>query len=93
MYDDKQKFQGNWKCCDCDKDITELPFKPKNTENLRCLDCHKKNSPKKENKFKKQAYNNNGKGWPCSECGNNITELPFDPRDTSTLKCKDCFRK
>jgi CxxC-x17-CxxC domain-containing protein len=30
--------------------------------------------------------------WTCNECGASITELPFEPRDTSTLKCRDCMR-
>lgn len=31
--------------------------------------------------------------WTCSVCGNPITQLPFQPRDTSNLKCLDCFKK
>jgi CxxC-x17-CxxC domain-containing protein len=29
--------------------------------------------------------------WPCSGCGKAITELPFEPRRTDGLKCRDCF--
>jgi len=32
-------------------------------------------------------------GWTCSGCGGAITSLPFEPRDTSNLKCLDCFKK
>jgi CxxC-x17-CxxC domain-containing protein len=31
--------------------------------------------------------------WQCSVCGGEITSLPFTPRDTSGLKCLDCFKK
>lgn len=31
--------------------------------------------------------------WTCSGCGTAITQLPFEPRDTSNLKCLDCFKK
>ncbi len=31
--------------------------------------------------------------WKCSGCGNAITELPFEPRNTENLKCRDCFIK
>jgi len=31
--------------------------------------------------------------WQCSICGGEITSLPFTPRDTSGLKCLDCFKK
>ena len=41
-----QKFTGNWKCADCGKEITELPFQPDENrlDSLRCRDCYK---PKK----------------------------------------------
>ena len=32
-------------------------------------------------------------GWKCSSCGGTITSLPFEPRDTSNLKCLDCFKR
>ncbi len=31
--------------------------------------------------------------WKCAMCGNTISSLPFEPRDTSNLKCLDCFKK
>ena len=31
--------------------------------------------------------------WTCSTCGGPITSLPFTPRDTSNLKCLDCFKR
>jgi CxxC-x17-CxxC domain-containing protein len=31
--------------------------------------------------------------WTCSSCGAAITSLPFTPRDTSNLKCLDCFKR
>jgi CxxC-x17-CxxC domain-containing protein len=39
----RKMYQGNWKCADCGKDITELPFEPdpNRTDNLRCRDCYK----------------------------------------------------
>lgn len=91
--DDRPKFQGDWKCCDCGAAITELPFEPRDTENLRCFECHKKNRPQRNDKPQRQMYDNNREGWQCSECGGRIDKLPFDPRDTSTLKCRDCFQK
>jgi CxxC-x17-CxxC domain-containing protein len=30
--------------------------------------------------------------WTCAGCGGAITSLPFLPRDTSNLKCLDCFK-
>lgn len=31
--------------------------------------------------------------WTCSGCGAAITELPFEPRGTSGLTCRDCHMK
>lgn len=31
--------------------------------------------------------------WQCAQCGAAITSLPFSPRDTSNLKCIDCFKR
>jgi CxxC-x17-CxxC domain-containing protein len=39
---DRPKFSGAWKCAGCESDITSLPFEPRDTSNLKCLDCFKK---------------------------------------------------
>jgi CxxC-x17-CxxC domain-containing protein len=31
--------------------------------------------------------------WSCANCGAAIASLPFTPRDTSNLKCLDCFKR
>ncbi len=31
--------------------------------------------------------------WSCSECGAEITELPFEPDGERPLFCRDCHRK
>lgn len=31
--------------------------------------------------------------WQCASCGGSINSLPFTPRDTSNLKCLDCFKR
>jgi len=40
--EEKKMFEGDWKCADCGNPITKLPFEPKSTNNLRCVDCFKK---------------------------------------------------
>lgn len=32
-------FKGNWKCSECGKEITELPFKPSPDRPVYCRDC------------------------------------------------------
>ncbi len=41
---EKPKFAGSWQCASCGGTITSLPFTPKNTSNLKCLDCFKKSA-------------------------------------------------
>lgn len=38
---EKPKFTGDWTCAGCGAPITSLPFQPRDTSNLKCLDCFK----------------------------------------------------
>lgn len=38
---EKPKFSGDWNCAGCGASITSLPFQPRDTSNLKCLDCFK----------------------------------------------------
>lgn len=38
---EKAKFSGDWRCAGCGGSITSLPFSPRDTSNLKCLDCFK----------------------------------------------------
>lgn len=31
--------------------------------------------------------------WKCSECGAEITELPFEPSPDRPIYCRECWRK
>jgi CxxC-x17-CxxC domain-containing protein len=37
----RKKYQGNWKCSECEVEITELPFEPDTSGErpLYCKDC------------------------------------------------------
>lgn len=39
---EKPKFTGDWQCAGCGASITSLPFQPRDTSNLKCIDCFKK---------------------------------------------------
>jgi len=39
---EKKLFQGDWQCSLCGNQITSLPFEPRSTANLKCIDCFKK---------------------------------------------------
>lgn len=30
--------------------------------------------------------------WKCAQCGADVTELPFSPREGSDVFCRDCYR-
>jgi hypothetical protein len=38
---EKPKFEGNWACAICGATIASLPFEPRSTENLKCIECFK----------------------------------------------------
>jgi len=86
----RQMFQGNWKCGKCGADITELPFQPdpEREGDLKCRDCHRAGISNRA-RGDRQMHQGN---WQCSKCDGSITELPFEPRDTGNLMCRDCFR-
>ncbi|QQG46638.1 MAG: hypothetical protein HYY55_00955 [Candidatus Niyogibacteria bacterium] len=31
--------------------------------------------------------------WKCSDCGAEITKLPFEPKEGRPVFCLDCYRK
>jgi CxxC-x17-CxxC domain-containing protein len=88
-------FQGNWTCSGCGAAITQLPFEPRSSAGLTCRDCHaKKVSGGGDSSAPQQGDRPKVEGnWTCSGCGGAITSLPFTPRDTSNLKCLDCYKK
>lgn len=88
--------QGNWTCSGCGAAITELPFEPRSSAGLKCRDCHSKS--RGSSSAPRQGGNGGDRpmfegNWTCSGCGNAITKLPFQPRDTTNLKCMDCFKQ
>ena len=43
-FGERKMYQGNWKCSECGKEITQLPFEPDpaRLSQLKCRDCHQK---------------------------------------------------
>lgn len=39
---ERPRFSGEWQCATCGTAITSLPFSPRSTDNLKCLDCFKR---------------------------------------------------
>ncbi len=40
--------------------------------------------------FPRKMYQGN---WKCSDCGTEITELPFEPSGDRPLYCRECHAK
>lgn len=89
----RQMVQGNWTCSDCGKEITELPFQPSGDRPVHCKDCWAKKRSENRSNFQDRAPRQMVQGnWACSECGKEITELPFEPKGDRPVLCKDCWR-
>ena len=102
-------YQGNWTCSKCGGAITELPFEPRSNSGLTCRNCFLKEKDAPTDAPAPDTANDSAAptdapaapsekpnftgDWQCSECGGSITELPFEPRNTSNLRCRDCFLK
>lgn len=92
----RQMTQGNWTCKNCQTPITELPFEPRDPDNVLCKNCHMQNRPERSDRGSfgdrgpRQMVQGN---WTCSECGKEITELPFMPSGDRPINCRDCHAK
>jgi len=38
----REMVKGNWKCSECEKEITELPFEPSQDRPIYCRECWSK---------------------------------------------------
>ncbi|PIU42715.1 MAG: hypothetical protein COS98_01490 [Parcubacteria group bacterium CG07_land_8_20_14_0_80_35_11] len=47
----RKMFKGNWKCSECGKEITELPFEPSGDRPLYCRECHAKRRPQRSERY------------------------------------------
>jgi len=90
---ERQMFKGDWKCVECDKEITELPFQPKEGQELHCKECYISKREKSGGSSKRSFDRPMVQGdWQCSDCNKEITELPFKPVDGRPIYCRDCYR-
>ncbi len=90
--------QGNWKCAQCGNEITQLPFSPRDDQldTLKCRDCYRASRPERpaqSDRGPRGADRPMVQGsWKCADCGKEITQLPFEPRDDRPVRCSDCHR-
>jgi len=84
--------QGDWKCAECGKEITELPFEPSGDRPIYCRDCWASKRPQRPRRDfgPRKMFQGN---WKCAECGKEITELPFEPNPDQPVHCRECWMK
>jgi len=91
MDEERSKVQGHWQCAGCEKEVTELPFQPREGQEIYCRDCYASKRPKRS--FGGQGQKQMVQGeWECSGCKKVITELPFRPSGNGPIFCRDCYR-
>jgi CxxC-x17-CxxC domain-containing protein len=79
-------------CSDCGAEC-EVPFEPTEGKPVRCLDCFKKNRPKKS--FGRRNFNRGPREMhdaKCAECGKDC-QVPFKPNGEKPVLCGDCYKK
>ncbi len=99
----REMYQGNWTCAECGVAITELPFEPRSGQPITCKACHVASKPQRSTGFRRDGGNFRRGGdrerrmvtgnWTCKDCGDAITELPFEPRDPGNVSCRACFKR
>lgn len=47
----RKMYQGNWKCADCGKEISELPFEPSPDRPIYCRDCWAKKRAERPRRY------------------------------------------
>lgn len=87
----RQMFQGNWQCTDCEAEITELPFQPAPDSQIYCRECYAKRRTQKTGQKRSFTREMIQGDWQCSECGAQITQLPFQPAPGKPIYCRECY--
>lgn len=81
-----EKFKAT--CSECGREC-EVPFRPTQGRPVKCNDCFRKGSPRRD------SYNKNKKKdieVVCAKCGKPTT-VPFKPTPGGKpVLCRDCFR-
>ena len=95
MNTDRQMFDVNVQCAQCNTAITQLPFQPSNDRPVYCSDClraRRGDRPDRGASFggarpPRQMFDVDVN---CGQCGTHITQLPFQPSGDRPVYCFDC---
>lgn len=93
-YSPRPMVQGSWTCASCGAAISQLPFQPRDDQlsTLKCRDCYRDSRPARPARSDRGDRPMVQGNWSCADCGKEITQLPFEPRDDRPVRCSDCHR-
>ncbi len=94
MDNDRQMYDVDLNCAECNAAITQLPFEPSGDKPVYCTAClrarrQSRDNNRGSNRGPRQMFEVNEK---CAECGALITQLPFQPSGDKPLYCFDCVK-
>lgn len=90
---DRQMFDVNLNCAECNSAITQLPFEPTGDKPVYCTNCLR---ARRQSRGGSRFGNDRGPrkmfevNEQCAECGTAITQLPFEPKGGRPLYCFEC---
>ncbi|HAZ28905.1 MAG TPA: zinc-binding protein [Candidatus Magasanikbacteria bacterium] len=92
--DNRQMFDVDVDCAQCNTKITQLPFQPSGDRPVYCTECLRQR--------RNDRPRGGGFGGPrpprqmfdvdvtCAECGTHISQLPFQPKGDAPIYCFEC---
>ena len=88
--DDRQMYDVDEKCAECSAAIKQLPFQPSGDKPLYCSDCLRARRNSRDGGGSRPPRQMYDVDVDCAECGNKITQLPFQPSGDRPIYCFDC---
>lgn len=100
---DRQMFDVDMTCSKCGAHISQLPFQPSGDRPVYCSDCNRAFRQTRGTNDRRGGMGGGMSRGPraprqmfqvdltCAQCGNKITELPFQPSGDKPVYCRDCM--
>jgi len=98
---DRQMYDVDLSCAKCGTHISQLPFQPSGDRPVYCNECNRAFRDSRGGAGASRGGFSSGPRAPrqmfpvnltCGDCGQAITELPFQPSGDKPVYCKDCIR-
>lgn len=97
---DRQMYDVDLSCAKCGAHISQLPFQPSGDRPVYCSDCNRafrKDRPASDRGGRSGGFSNAPRqmysvNLNCASCGQQISELPFQPTGDKPVYCRDCMQ-